>query len=133
LTRTTGLNDHLDWPHVGQVGRILRTRQIGEEIQQEAAYFVTSLSPSQADAETLLNLSRGHWAAIENGVHHVRDTTMDEDRSTIFRGHAPQNLAAFRNTALNWLRRLGTGNLAAQIRSFTRNSQRLFTLLGIVN
>ncbi len=132
LTSSVGLNDHLDWPHVGQVCRILRTRQIGEKRQQEVAYFVTSLKPRRANAETLLQLSRGHWASIENGVHYVRDTTLDKDLCTICRGHAPQNLAAFRNAALNWLRQLGTDNLAATIRSFTRNSQRLFTLLGIV-
>jgi predicted transposase YbfD/YdcC len=98
----------------------------------ETAYFVTSLRRRQADAKRLLQLARDHWAAIENGLHHVRDTTLDEDRCTIFRGHAAQNMAALRNTALNWLRRRGAVNLAASIRSFTRNSQRLFATLGYV-
>jgi predicted transposase YbfD/YdcC len=133
LTTSVGLNEHLDWPGVGQVCRIHRERRIGKERQQETAYFVTSLTRDQADAERLLELSRRHWGCIENGLHYVRDKTLDEDRCTIFRGHAPQNLAAFRNAALNWLRQLGVDNMAATIRSFTRKPQRLFTRLGIVN
>ena len=133
MTSTIGLNVHLDWPHGGQVVRIERTREIGDQTQRETAYFITSLTPRQASAETLLGLARGHWAAIENRLHYVRDETLGEDRCTICRGHAPQNLAALRNAALNWLRQQGPGNLAARIRSFTRNSHRLFALLGIVN
>ena len=132
LTRTTALNDYLDWPHLGQVCRVDRTRHIREKTEREVAYFVTSLKPDEADAAMLLSFSRGHWGAIENGVHYIRDKTLDEDRCTIYREHAPHNLAAFRNAVLNWLRRLGTDNFAAQIRSFTRNSQRLFTRLGIL-
>lgn len=105
---------------------------MGETTQHETAYYVTSLARDRADAETLLNLSRRHWGAIENGLHYVRDTTLDEDRCTIFRGNAPENLATLRNGALNWLRRLETSNFAAKIRSFTRKPQRLFALLGIL-
>ncbi len=98
----------------------------------ETVYTITSLSRRRASADVLLALAREHWGAIENGVHHVRDTTMDEDRCTVFRGHGPQNLAAFRNATLNWLRRNGFVKIAATMRSFTRNSQRLFTILGHV-
>jgi hypothetical protein len=79
-----------------------------------------------------LTLGRGHWGAIENGLHWVRDVDLAEDRCTIFRGDAPQNLAAFRNAALNWLRLTGTSNLAATLRSFTRNAQRLLAMFGCV-
>ena len=41
LTRTIGLNDHLDWPHVGQVCRIERTRQIGDDLLAVAAALLT--------------------------------------------------------------------------------------------
>jgi predicted transposase YbfD/YdcC len=117
---------------VKQVCRIVRERTRPGKRETETAYYVSSLPRSRADATQLLTLIRDHWGAIENGVHHVRDTTFDEDRCTIFRGHAAENLAAFRNTALNWLRHAGAVNLAATIRSFTRQSQRLFTKLGFV-
>lgn len=132
LTSTIALNHYLDWPGVKQVCRLVRERIIRGQRQIETVYFITSLSRHQANAGRLEKLIRDHWGAIENGLHWVRDMTLGEDRCTICRGHAPQNLAALRNTALNWLRRNGGGNLASRIRSFTRNSQRLFTKLGFV-
>jgi len=99
----------------------------------EVAYCVMSLDRSQTSAERLLALARDHWGAIENGLHYVRDEAFGEDRSPIFRGHAPQNLAALRNAALNLLRRSNVSNVTATLRSFARNPQRLFAILGYPN
>jgi predicted transposase YbfD/YdcC len=126
------LNDHLDWPGVQQVCQVTRERTIQGQTTTEVAYFISSLSREKADATRLLQLSRDHWGAIENGLHYVRDETLGEDRSTIFRGHAPQNLAALRNAALNWLRRQDVSKITATLRSFTRQPLRLFTILGYV-
>ena len=98
----------------------------------ETAYSITSLSRQQANAEQLAKIIRDHWGRIENGVHWVRDVVFDEDRCTIHRGHSPQNWATARNAALNFLRTLKIDNLAATIGSYTRNSLRLFALLGYV-
>jgi len=125
---------HVDWPGLEQVCRIVRERTRHGRREVETAYYITSVSRAcGGNAATLLALARDHWGAIENGLHHVRDTTLDEDRCTIFRGHAAQNLAAFRNAALNWLRATGTSQLASTIRSFTRQPRRLFAILGMVN
>ena len=132
ITTTTALNHHSDWPGVKQVCRVVRERTQRGKREVETAYYVSSLSRGRANAAQLLALIRDHWGAIENGVHHVRDTTFDEDRCTIFRGHAAQNLAALRNTALNWHRAMQTVNLAATTRSFTRQPLRLFSKLGFV-
>jgi predicted transposase YbfD/YdcC len=118
---------------VAQVCRIDRQRTVGEKKSDETVYYITSLSREKADANRLLELTRGHWGAIENGLHWVRDEVLGEDRSPIFRGHAPQNLAALRNTALNWLRREGIDTFASTLRSFARNPLRLFTKLGYRN
>ena len=40
-------------------------------------------------------------------LHYVRDVTCREDQARTHAGHAPQVLAAFRNTALTLIRRLG--------------------------
>lgn len=112
---------------------MVRESTIREQKQTETAYYVTSLTRARAGAGRLLTRGRAHWGAIEIGVHGVRDVDLEEDRCTLCTGHAPQNLAAFRNAALNWLRRTGAGNLAATLRSFTRNSQRLFPMFGFVN
>ena len=133
LTSTTALNDYLGWPHVGQVCEIQRRRTIRGEMTSETAYYVTSLPRARGHAEQLLALARRHWGAIENGVHYVRDEAFGEDRITIFRGDAPQNLAALRNAALNWLRRSGCDKVTATLRSFSRNPFRLFTKLGYPN
>lgn len=99
---------------------------------REVRYFVTSLTRSQADASRLLKIVRGHWSAIENGLHWVRDVVFREDRSTISTGHAPQNLAALRNAVLACLRADGGGTVAAKLRRFARNSDRLFAMPGLL-
>ena len=124
------LNDYLDWPGVRQVCRVNRERIIRGRREREVAYYVTSLSRKQADAKRLLRLSREHWGAIENGLHYVRDKTLDEDRCTITSGSAPENLATIRNAGLNLLRLNKIRKIASTIRSFTRKPQRLFAILG---
>jgi predicted transposase YbfD/YdcC len=133
ITTTTSLNHHLDWPHVAQVCRVRRERVIRDVRTTEVAYYVTSLTRAQANAKQQLALVRRHWGAIENGLHYVRDMAFGEDRCTIFRGHAPENLATVRNGALNWLRGESVDNITATLRSFARNSLRLFTALGYKN
>jgi hypothetical protein len=65
-----------------------------------------SLTAERAGPEQLLALSRAHWG-IENCLHYVRDVSCREDQARAHAGHAPEVLAAFRNTALTLIRRLG--------------------------
>lgn len=116
-----------------QAIRVERERVIREKRTNEVVYYITSLSRSKANAQQLLSMIRRHWGAMENGLHYVRDETFGEDRCTITTGHAPQNLAALRNTALNWLRQHGYQKIAPTLRTFTRNPLRLFTKLGYPN
>jgi hypothetical protein len=51
-------------------------------------------------------LSRAH-RGIENRLHYVRDVSCREDQARANAGNAPQVLAAFRNTAITLLRRMG--------------------------
>ncbi len=118
---------------MGQVCQIRRERTIDGTTSVEVAYCVTSLGRCRASAEQLLAMARRHWGAIENGLHYVRDEAFGEDRSPIFRGHAPQNLAALRNAGLNCLRQHKIDNITATLRSFARNPLRLFTNLGYPN
>lgn len=130
LTSTTVLNGYLDWPGVEQVCRIERERRTGAKVETETVLGITSLPRTLAGPDDLLTLARDHWGAIENGLHWVRDEVLGEDRSTIRTGDAPQNLAALRNAALNWLRSGGVDKISVTLRSFARNSLRLFTKLG---
>ncbi len=91
LTSTTVLNDYLDWPGLQEVCRIDRARRIRRRGERETVYDITSLPRTLAGPEDLLRLASYHWGVIENRLHSVRDEALGEDRSTIVRGHAPQN------------------------------------------
>jgi hypothetical protein len=110
------------WPHLRQIGAVERHRlqvRRGQIIATEAEvrYYVTSLAPEQADAKTLLALTRGHWG-IENRLHHVRDVTFEEDRSQMRAGSVAHTFAACRNLAIGLLRSAGAPNIAAALRTF---------------
>jgi hypothetical protein len=114
-------NAALGWPHLAQICRVERRRDTirgGRVVKAEVevSYAVTSLPPERAGAAALLRLLRGHWG-IENGAHHVRDVTFDEDRCQVRSGAAPQAFAACRNLASALLRRAGHVNIAAARRT----------------
>lgn len=75
------LQDYLNWPYAEQVFRLERefVRLADGKEMKEVSYGVTSLSREEADADRLLQLSRGHWG-IENKLHYRRDDTLHEDR-----------------------------------------------------
>ncbi|MDZ4684121.1 MAG: ISAs1 family transposase [Planctomycetaceae bacterium] len=129
---TVALNDHVRWPGVKQILRVVCQRRHRGRTVVETRYFVTSLPRARAEAARRQALVRGHWGAIENGLHWVRDVVFREDRSTISRGHAPQNFAALRNAALACLRADAAENFAATFRSHSRKPQRLFAKLGLL-
>jgi hypothetical protein len=114
-------NAGLGWPHLAQVCRVERRRDLIRsgrivKAEVEVSYAVTSLPPERAGAAALLRLLRGHWG-IENGAHHVRDVTFDEDRCQVRSGAAPQAFAACRNLASALLRRAGHANIAEALRT----------------
>ena len=82
MTSTSPLQTQ--WPHTHTVCRITRDRQVlrrGQIIDQskEETLYVGSFASTTHTAEHVLHLSRGHWG-IENGLHHRKDRSMDEDR-----------------------------------------------------
>jgi predicted transposase YbfD/YdcC len=125
IRTTTALNSYLNWPGVQQVCEVTRERTIKGKKSFEVVYYITSLSPSKANAEDLLAMIRNHWGVIENGLHYLRDTLYEEDKSTIRTGHSAQNLAALRNTTLNIMRNLKVTAFAKTLREFSRQPLRL--------
>ena len=83
------MNGYLDWPGLGQVCCVERTRRDKGKESGERAYAITSLLPERADAARLLEIWRGHWG-IENKLHWVRDVVFREDRSQMRTGSVPQ-------------------------------------------
>ena len=132
LTVSAALNDHLDWPGVGQVFRVERVRYQTKsgQTESETVYGITSLSPEAADAERLASLVRGHWS-IENRLHYVRDVTFGEDRSHVRSRATPQVMAAIRNVAISLLHGLEEKNIAAATRRLGARPMEAMTLIGV--
>ena len=122
LEATASLNASLDWPGVGQVFRIERRRRMRGKESVEVVCGITSLSPHQADASRLLELSRGHWS-IENKLHWVRDVTLREDECRVRHQGIAQVLACLRNTVVRLLRSTGRNPLAAAVEFFAEHRQ----------
>lgn len=134
---SVAINDHVDFPHVGQVFCIRRTTTDlegnvvrGRTSTTEMVYGLSSLSPHKASPEELMAYNRGHWQ-IENRLHHVRDMTYDEDRSQVRKGRRPHAMATLRNVAISLLRLAGAENIAAATRHVGWHNQRPLRLLGL--
>ena len=130
LTATTVLNEYLDWPGVGQVGRVESVVDRDGKQTTETRYFITSVPREVAGAEVLLSWTRGHWT-IENRSHYVRDVSMGEDASRVRKASGPEVMAALRNLAIGCLRSTGASNIAESLRRNAARVGELFTKLGI--
>ena len=60
---------------------------------------MTSFWPDEITPQGLLQLARSHWG-IENGQHHRRDRTQDEDRCMVRQTTAARNLSLFRSLTI---------------------------------
>ena len=131
LWASTALNEYLDWPGLGQVCCVERTRRHKGRETVERAYAITSLPPERAAAARLLGIWRGHWG-IENRLHWVRDVVFGEDQSQVRTGSAPQLLAALRNLVIGMLRLNGVKNIAAALRHYGWKPWETLTLIGLL-
>jgi predicted transposase YbfD/YdcC len=86
---------------VSQVVRLDRRRELKDRCTWDGAFYLTSLSPQQADLQRLGCLIRGHWS-IENQLHYRRDWSFDEDRHTSSKPNGVQVMACLRNVAIAW-------------------------------
>lgn len=108
----------------------ITTKLNGELLRHELSYGVTSRSPEKAGPPDLLHISRGHWS-IENGLHHVRDVTFDEDRSQVRTKAGPRMMASLRNLAISLHRIInGAKNIAAALRHCTMNPSVALQMIG---
>lgn len=89
------------WADLQTIVRVQRERRLGEKVEREEAYYISSLSHN---AFGLLHAIRSHWR-VENSFHWVLDMTFGEDDSRIRMGDSPQNMAVLRHLALNILKK----------------------------
>lgn len=90
-----------DWPDVAAVVQVNREREVGGERTCTTHFYLTSYAGTAAEMAAFV---RGHWG-IENGLHWVPDVVFREDDSRVRAGHAGENLAMVRRTAVSLLRR----------------------------
>jgi predicted transposase YbfD/YdcC len=127
---TTELNHYLNFPHVGQTFVVQResTDKKSGEYSCEIAYGITSRTPEQADAQSVLDTNRGHWS-IENSCHYIIDWNYDEDRSRIRTGYGPENITRLRRFAISIIKSKGVRSVAQKMRQLTRNTRLVFDYL----
>lgn len=101
------LDDRPRWSGLRSVLRVDAERTVGERTSCETRFFLSSLPP---DAALLARAVRSHWA-IENSLHWVLDVAMNQDKTRIRTGHAPENLAILHHVALNLLKQERTAKL----------------------
>jgi hypothetical protein len=73
-----------------------RAGEPGDEI----GYYATSITQREMTDDELLDVIRGHWSAVENGVHHRRDVSFGEDACRVSKRQSAHALATLRNLAI---------------------------------
>ena len=89
-----------NWKGIASIGRVERTREVGDEISVEMHYYIASI---EDDAKLFAKAVRNHWG-IENGLHWTLDMAFREDECRIRKGNAPENFAVLRHIAINLLK-----------------------------
>lgn len=117
ITVSRALAGYSDWPYLEQVFKLRVVRTAAGKTKESVRYGVTSLTAEEASPRRLLELVDGHWG-IEGGLHQRRDVTLEEDRSQVRMGQAPQVLASLNNIVVGLVRQAGRQNLAEVQREF---------------
>jgi hypothetical protein len=130
LRTTTILTKHQDWVGLEQGFELVRERTEQGKKTVAVVHGITSLTPERADAQRLLELTRGHWG-IENELHYKRDVTMGEDASRVRKGVAPQVMAALRNSIIHVLSAVVAPSLASAMRTMGNSLSQALSVLGL--
>lgn len=89
-----------DWKGLNSIIWIESERTIGNKVQREIRYYISTLAPNP---EKIGKLIRLHWG-IENSAHWVLDVAFREDEQKARAGNIPENMSLIRRIALNLLK-----------------------------
>ena len=89
------------WPGLKGVVMVDSRRELGDKIEHETRFYITSLS---VPASQMGPLVRDHWA-VENSLHWVMDMVFRDDECRLRTDHAPANFTTLKHIALNLIRR----------------------------
>ena len=88
----------------------VRTQKKSGQTSGEDRYHLSSQEMQERTPEEWIDLSRSHWAGVENRNHWRRDATLGEDRSRLCNARALANLALLRSVNLRLLSAEGTSD-----------------------
>lgn len=80
-----------------------RTEKRSGKTSLETRYYLSSQEADTRTPEEWINLTRSHWAGVENRNHWRRDATQGEDRTRLDNSSALINLALLRSVNLKLL------------------------------
>jgi predicted transposase YbfD/YdcC len=95
------LQERHDWPGLKGLVMVESTREIGDKVERETRFYITSLVWLASQIGPVI---RGHWA-IENSLHWVMDMVFRDDECRIRTDHAPANFTTIKHIALNLIRK----------------------------
>jgi predicted transposase YbfD/YdcC len=95
------LQERHDWPGLNGVVIVESTREIGDKVEQETRFYITSLVLL---ANLLGPIVRSHWA-VENSLHWVMDMIFRDDECRVRTDHAPANFTTIKHMAHNLIRK----------------------------
>ena len=95
------LQERHEWPGLQGFIMVESTREIGDRIERETRFYITSLLWFAAQ---LAPVVRGHWT-IENSLHWILDMIFRDDECRVSTNHAPANFTTIKHMALNLIRR----------------------------
>ena len=99
----------MGFPHVAQLGRVDRIRELtGGKQEVETVWVITSLPADQVDAARLLELVRLYWC-IENGTHCPLDVSLGEDECRVRQPNAVTVVGILRRAVLGEARAWARG------------------------
>jgi hypothetical protein len=93
------------FPYSRTIVRIHSQRTIKKtgESTEEDRYYLSSQEARERLPEGWIELSRAHWAGVENRNHYRRDATLGEDGTRLENGRGLMNLALLRSVTLRLL------------------------------
>ena len=95
------LKERHDWPGLNGVVMVESVREIGDKIERETRFYITSLAWLACQLGPVI---RSHWA-IENSLHWVMDMIFRDDECRIRTEHAPANFTTIKHMAHNLIRK----------------------------
>lgn len=95
------LQERHDWPGLKGLVMVESTREIGDKVERETRFYITSLVWLASQIGPVI---RSHWA-IENSLHWVMDMIFRDDECRLRTDHAPANFTTIKHIAHNLIRK----------------------------